>query len=187
MVEMNHLVRGQTKYRDYGNDRTYNTDDDILTYYIFDYAGRTVNAYSTDNEGKLVGASNAVYSGTGTTEKSNNRTLKTATVGMAAMNELRNHSFEASSPAWTRSGHEHGGSDDDGNGSGPNRRKGVQGMDPTWKEQHRVGDPDHRPAVRRGGVHPVGVCEYVPVYVILRRRGVPEGDGIGNPGFGAEE
>ena len=53
MVEMNHLVRGQTKYRDYGNDRTYNTDDDILTYYIFDYAGRTVNAYSTDNEGKL--------------------------------------------------------------------------------------------------------------------------------------
>ena len=58
----------------------------------------------TDNEGKLVGASNAVYSGTGTTEKSNNRTLKTATVGMAAMNELRNHSFEASSPAWTLSG-----------------------------------------------------------------------------------
>ena len=135
-----------------------------------------------------MGASNAVYSGTGTTEKSNNRTLKAATVGMAAMNELRNHSFEASSPAWTLSGVN--GADTNmvvrtmtGTEAVRTGEKGCKGMDPTWKEQHRVGDPDHRPAVRRGGVHPVGVCEYVPVYVILRRRGVPEGDGTGNPGF----
>ena len=49
-----------------------------LTYYTFDYAGRTVNGYSTDNQGKLLGASNAVYGGVGTTDRRNNRTLKKA-------------------------------------------------------------------------------------------------------------
>ena len=104
LIEMNHRVKGQTKYRDYGNDRRYNTSDDLLTYYTFDYAGRTVNAYTTDNGGKLLGASNAVYSGVGTLDRRNNRTLKTATVGVSAMNELRNHGFEKSSPAWTLTG-----------------------------------------------------------------------------------
>ena len=37
----------QTVYRDYGTDRTANTGDDLLTSYLFDYAGRTVNAYTT--------------------------------------------------------------------------------------------------------------------------------------------
>ena len=73
LIEMNHRVKGQTKYRDYGNDRRYNTSDDLLTYYTFDYAGRTVNAYTTDNAGKLLGASNAVYSGVGTPDRRNNR------------------------------------------------------------------------------------------------------------------
>ncbi len=35
LIEMNHRVKGQTKYRDYGNDRRYNTSDDLLTYYTF--------------------------------------------------------------------------------------------------------------------------------------------------------
>ena len=104
LIEMNHLVKGQTKYRDYGNDRRYDTSDDLLTYYTFDYAGRTVNAYTTDNGGRLLGASNVVYSGVGDTDRRNNRTLKTATVGVSAMNELRNHGFEKSSPEWTLTG-----------------------------------------------------------------------------------
>ena len=104
LIEMNHLVKGQTKYRDYGNDRRYDTSDDLLTYYTFDYAGRTVNAYTTDNAGRLLGASNAVYSGVGDTDRRNNRTLKTATVGVSAMNELRNQGFEKSSPVWTLTG-----------------------------------------------------------------------------------
>ena len=104
MIQLNHLVKGQAKYRDRGNDREYNTSDDLLTYYTFDYAGRTVNAYTTDNAGRLLGASNAVYSGVGDTDRRNNRTLKTATVGVSAMNELRNHGFEKSSPEWTLTG-----------------------------------------------------------------------------------
>ncbi len=45
-----------------------------------------------------------MYSGVGTPDRRNNRTLKTATVGVSAMNELRNHGFEKSSPAWTLTG-----------------------------------------------------------------------------------
>ncbi|MFR8333897.1 MAG: hypothetical protein ACLU9S_17325 [Oscillospiraceae bacterium] len=63
-----------------------------------------MNAYTTDNAGRLLGASNAVYSGVGDTDRRNNRTLKTATVGVSAMNELRNHGFEKSSPEWTLTG-----------------------------------------------------------------------------------
>ena len=90
-------------YRDWGNDRTANTTDDILTTYLFDYAGRTVNAYSADSSGRLLGASNAVYSGTGNTDKKNNRTLRSAGIGMAGMNLIQNGSFEAASgsSAWT--------------------------------------------------------------------------------------
>lgn len=50
------------------------TNDDILTYYLFDHAGRTANAYTTDTSGNILGATNAVYSGSGSTDKTNNRT-----------------------------------------------------------------------------------------------------------------
>ena len=99
IVEVGHLENGQTLYRDYGIDREKNSND-ILTYYTFDYAGRSANAYTTDTSNRIWGASNAVYSGVGSTDKSNNRTLRTATIGVAAMNDLRNHGFELDSPAW---------------------------------------------------------------------------------------
>ncbi|MDY4220226.1 MAG: hypothetical protein SOY32_07395, partial [Candidatus Faecousia sp.] len=99
IVDVEHLENGQTLYRDYGNDRVRN-DNDILTYYTFDYAGRSANAYTTDTSNRIWGASNAVHSGVGSTDKANNRTLRTATIGVAAMNDLRNHGFELSSPAW---------------------------------------------------------------------------------------
>ena len=84
----------QTSYQDCGNDRRMDTEDDIFTYYLFDYAGRTVNAYSTDAMGRILGASNAVYTGVGTVDKRNNRTLRTASIGMAAEQELINSGFE---------------------------------------------------------------------------------------------
>lgn len=96
----------KTTYQDYGNDRVLNTADDIFTHYLFDYAGRTVNAYSTDYVGNVIGASNAVYTGTGTIDKRNNRTLRTASIGVAAEQELLNSGFELSdsSHQWTLSG-----------------------------------------------------------------------------------
>ena len=103
IVEVGHLGNGQTLYRDYGADRT-KSSDDILTYYTFDYAGRSVNAYTTDTNQHILGASNAVYSGVGSTDKANNRTLRTAQTGVAAMNELRNYGFESAAPAWSFTG-----------------------------------------------------------------------------------
>ena len=85
----------KTTYHDYGLDRTADTDDDIFTHYLFDYAGRTVNAYSTDSYDNIIGASNAIYTGTGSVDKTNNRTLRTASIGIAAEQELRNSGFES--------------------------------------------------------------------------------------------
>ena len=45
-VLVSHRENGQTVYRDLGMDRA-ESGDDIYTYYAFDHAGRTVNAYST--------------------------------------------------------------------------------------------------------------------------------------------
>ena len=84
----------RTTYQDYGNDRTKNTFDDIITHYLFDYAGRTANAYTTNKNGNVIGASNAVYTGTGTTDKRNNRILRTASIGVAAEQKTMDASFE---------------------------------------------------------------------------------------------
>ena len=100
VVAVSHPEDGRTIYRDYGADRT-ESSDDILTAYVFDYAGRTVNAYTTDPDHNILGASAAVYSGAGTTDKTNNRTLRTATLGAVEANLLRNGSFEFDAPAWT--------------------------------------------------------------------------------------
>ena len=93
----------KTTYTDWGIDRTHNTADDISTTYLFDYAGRTVNAFSTDADGAILGASNAVYTGAGNTDKANNRTLRSAGIGMAGVSMVRNGGFEstASSQSWT--------------------------------------------------------------------------------------
>ena len=93
----------KTTYTDWGQDREYNTADDLSTTYLFDYAGRSVNVFSTDVNGAVIGASNAVLSGTGNTDKQNNRTLRSAGIGTAGMNLIQNGSFEAvsGSSAWT--------------------------------------------------------------------------------------
>ena len=93
----------KTTYTDWGIDRTHNTADDISTTYLFDYAGRTVNAFSADADGAILGASNAVYTGTGSTDKTNNRTMCSAGIGMAGFSMVRNGGFELSGSSldWT--------------------------------------------------------------------------------------
>ena len=103
-VAVTYPSHSQTTYRDYGADRTANTSDDILTHYLFDYAGRTANAYTTDNAGNVLGATNAAYSANNGVDKTNNRTVRSASIGIAGQQLLRNTSVESTSNAWTFSG-----------------------------------------------------------------------------------
>lgn len=100
-VSISRIIGERTTYTDWGNDRNFATiNDNISTTYLFDYAGRTVNAFSIDATGAVLGASNAVHTGIGTTNKQNNRTLLSAEIGKAAMPLLRNGSFERSDCDW---------------------------------------------------------------------------------------
>lgn len=107
-VAITYPNHSQTTYRDYGQDRQANTADDILTHYLFDYARRTVNAYTTDNDGVIIGATNSAYYERSSTDKSNdkrnNRTVRTASIGLASQQLLKNTSIESSSDEWTFSG-----------------------------------------------------------------------------------
>ena len=92
----------RTVYLDYGNDRTKGTADDIVTHYLFDYAGRTANAYTTNKDGStILGASNAVHSANSDVSKTNNRTIRTASIGVAAQSLLPRGNFENSGATWT--------------------------------------------------------------------------------------
>ncbi len=86
----------QTVYKDFGSDRTENTSDDIYTSYLFDYLGRTVNAYSTDANGDLLGATNAVYTQNDKTDRRNNRTRVISSMGGSGVELLLNADLEGS-------------------------------------------------------------------------------------------
>ena len=104
VVAVTYPSHSQTTYRDYGADRTANTADDILTHYLFDYAQRTANAYTTDNAGNILGATNAAYySSEDNIDKRNNRTIRTASVGLVSQQLLKNTSIETTS-GWTLNG-----------------------------------------------------------------------------------
>ena len=92
-------AHSETVYRDSGLNLS-DSYDDICTHYLFDYAGRTVNVYSTDVNGNVLGATNAAYSGNGSTQKDNNRILRTATIGIPAQQLLRNPGMEAANNTW---------------------------------------------------------------------------------------
>ena len=97
----------KTTYQDYGSDRTKNTEDDIFTHYLFDNSCHTVNVYSTDAAENVVGASMATYfDGATSIDRRNNRTLRTASIGVAAIQELTNSGFENASAnyMWSISG-----------------------------------------------------------------------------------
>ena len=102
MIEVSYDGFDKTTYLDYGNDRIKGTADDLSTSYLFDHSGRTVNAYTTDAQDRIIGASTAVYHDGEQTDKANNRTKRTATIGVPAEQELLNSGFEnTSSNAWT--------------------------------------------------------------------------------------
>lgn len=82
------------------NSTTYTTNG-ISTTYMFDNVGRTVNAYVTQNN-YVVGATNAIYSGSGSTSRTNNRTRQTSSLGLTGQSWMRNGNFEnTSSYTWT--------------------------------------------------------------------------------------
>jgi len=102
-INVNTTVDGFTEYRVIGKDRSFNTTDDILSYYLFDYVGRTINSYSTTNAGDIIGAENAVYTKNTGTTKTNNRMTTAAVVGVSAVNIIKNGGMESDS-YWSKSG-----------------------------------------------------------------------------------
>ena len=101
-VAVSYPSHSQTTYRDYGADRAANTSDDILTHYLFDYARRTANAYTTDNTGNTLGATNAAYyTSADRIDKRNNRTVRSASIGIAGQQYLKNTSIENSADGWS--------------------------------------------------------------------------------------
>ena len=84
----------KTVYRDYGLDRTANTMDDILTTYLFDSFGHTINISSKDQAGNLLGVTADVYGQNSGTSKKNNRILNSVAAGQSSANLLKNGGFE---------------------------------------------------------------------------------------------
>lgn len=101
-VTVSYPGMGHTVYRDHGPDRLHETADDLLCNYLYDFSGRTINTYVTDNDLNICGAANVVYTEQDTTGKTNNRILRSASTGIVAEQLLSNAGFESGS--WTHSG-----------------------------------------------------------------------------------
>lgn len=102
-IYITYPAHSETVYQDYGPDRFAGNNDDLITHYLFDYTGRTVNAYTTDNDGNILGASNAVYTNNSGTDRKNNRTERTATIGIAGQQLLKNPGVETVDNPWSSS------------------------------------------------------------------------------------
>ena len=101
-VTISRVLGEKTIYTDWGIDHNPDTAaDNISTTYLFDNAGRTVNAYSTDSSSEIIGASNAVYTNLSGTDRRKNRTLTASGIGVSAMSHLLNGSFERTDFAWS--------------------------------------------------------------------------------------
>ena len=89
----------ETVYRYDGNDRAFNTADDIVNRYAFDYAGRTINAVTLDsNEDRILGVSTAAYKASSSEEPAaNNRISKTGQSGQNGVNLLKGAGVEYTS------------------------------------------------------------------------------------------
>ena len=85
----------ETVYQYDGDDRTFDTSDDIFTRYAFDYFGRTINATSLNsNQSQILGVTSAAYTENATRSKKNNRMEKDAQSGIAGVNLLRSSGME---------------------------------------------------------------------------------------------
>ena len=84
----------KTVYRDEGEDKTPNTSDDIITTYLFNQCGQTVNISTKDHAGKILGVTSSAYTENSGTSKQNNRLLQSISAGQSGVNLLKNSSFE---------------------------------------------------------------------------------------------
>ena len=91
-----------TRLRSSGNDDVIDTDDDLLTTYTFDTAGRNIGSYTTDVGGtRLYGASGTRYAEkTGSENKIKTRAETVARTG----NYVLDGNFRGNSGAWSVSG-----------------------------------------------------------------------------------
>lgn len=100
----------ETVYQYDGDDRAFNTADDVFTRYAFDFFGRTINATSLDHENEILGVTAAVYTEDSDRSKKNNHIEKDAQSGIAGVNLLRSSGLEAhdgysnAGSYWTRIG-----------------------------------------------------------------------------------
>ena len=81
----------KTLYRDFGADRVAantNTPDDILTTYLFDSFGHTVNVSSRDQNGNLLGVTASAYGENSGTSRKNNRITSSIAGGQSGANLL---------------------------------------------------------------------------------------------------
>ena len=97
-----------TVIRTSGTDDNFNTSDDLITTYGFDYAGRTVSCYTTDlNKTQIYGASNGQYVGKDNENAKNNLKSSVQTTQQSS-NYLLNGGFEevdtSSIPRWSKVG-----------------------------------------------------------------------------------
>jgi len=100
---------GTSYIRYEGSDRTANTADDIVSTYLFDNYGRTVNSYSTNRKPTDTYVSNYIIYGTSATEytpttttevKKNNRIAMAASTGGVSVNRLMNPGAENALNNW---------------------------------------------------------------------------------------
>lgn len=88
---------GTTTVRTSGSNDIYDTNDDLLTHYTFDRAGRVVSAYTSDvNNSVIYGATNDEYS-----EEVDNRIKSRAISGGTAVNLISNGGFDFDPPEET--------------------------------------------------------------------------------------
>ena len=94
--------RDKTTYRFPGKDGTSGNTDDILTTYLFDDEGRTINSNSTNaNQSVIYGASTGAYATSNGTSNTNNHLVNSATIGTAAINLITNGGFETENSSTT--------------------------------------------------------------------------------------
>ena len=103
--------RGLQTYRYWGEDRQMDTSDDLLTFCVFDYLGRTVNTYTTSADRKTIyGAVASGYTANSGTSRKNNRIETASAVGLQGVNLLIDPSVElttsisATSSPWRATG-----------------------------------------------------------------------------------
>ncbi len=98
---------GYTAVRSTGNDELLNTDDDVITRYVFDANGRANNVYSISPDySEIYGATIGEYA----TQENVKNTLEKQTVfGGSSVNYLLNGGFEASTGSALFDNWEHGG------------------------------------------------------------------------------